>query len=36
MTAEGKKEIEPEIAHLLFLDVVRYAKLLVNVQIEEG
>src|SRR5438093_1252457 len=34
MSAEIKKEIELEIAHLLFIDVVGYSKLLVNEQIE--
>src|SRR5947209_2355451 len=34
MSAEVKKEIELEIAHLLFIDVVGYSKLLVNEQIE--
>src|SRR5213595_2619942 len=34
MPAEVKKEIQLEIAHLLFIDVVRYSKLLVNEQIE--
>src|SRR5438034_997421 len=34
MAAEVKKEIQLEIAHLLFIDVVRYSKLLVNEQIE--
>src|SRR5262249_33738307 len=38
MAAEVKKEIEPEIAHVLFLDIVAYSKLSVNeqhAQIEE-
>src|SRR5437899_591070 len=34
MSAEIKKEIALEIAHLLFIDVVGYSKLLVNEQIE--
>src|SRR6266705_270813 len=34
MAAEVKKEIQLEIAHLLFIDVVRFSKLLVNEQIE--
>src|SRR5213596_3850937 len=34
MSAEVKKEIEPEIAHLLLIDVAGYSKLLVNEQIE--
>src|SRR6266704_2900064 len=34
MSAEVKKEIELEIAHLLLIDVVGYSKLLVNEQIE--
>src|SRR5262252_1310595 len=32
MAAEVKKEIEPEIAHVLFLDIVGYSKLSVNEQ----
>ena len=32
MTAEVKKEIELEIAHVLFLDIVGYSKLSVNEQ----
>src|SRR5205809_5934001 len=32
MPAEGKKEIELEIAHVLFLDIVGYSKLSVNEQ----
>jgi len=32
MSAEVKKEIELEIAHVLFLDIVGYSKLSVNVQ----
>jgi hypothetical protein len=36
MAAEVKKEIELEIAHVLFLDIVRCSKLSVNAQIEEG
>src|SRR6266542_3307675 len=34
MSAEVKKEIQLEIGHLLFIDVVGYSKLLVNEQIE--
>ena len=34
MATEVKKEIQLEIAHLLFIDVVGYSKLLVNEQIE--
>src|ERR671931_2844325 len=34
MSAEIKKEIELEIAHILVIDVVGYSKLLVNEQIE--
>src|SRR5439155_9438730 len=34
MSAEIKREIQLEIAHLLFIDVVGYSKLLVNEQIE--
>jgi TolB-like protein/Flp pilus assembly protein TadD len=34
MSAELKKEIELEIAHILLIDVVGYTKLLVNEQIE--
>src|SRR6058998_471781 len=34
MSAEVKKEIELEIAHLLLIDVVGYSKLLVNEEIE--
>jgi len=32
MAAEDKKEIELEIAHVLFLDIVSYSKLSVNEQ----
>ena len=32
MSAEVKKEIELEIAHILFLDIVGYSKLSVNEQ----
>ena len=32
MAAEVKKEIELEIAHVLFLDIVGYSKLSVNEQ----
>jgi TolB-like protein/class 3 adenylate cyclase/Tfp pilus assembly protein PilF len=34
MSAEVKKEIEPEIAHLLLIDLVGYSKLLVDDQID--
>jgi TolB-like protein/class 3 adenylate cyclase/Tfp pilus assembly protein PilF len=34
MSAEIKKEIQLEIAHVLFIDLVGYSKLLVNEQIE--
>src|SRR5260370_22170554 len=34
MSAEVNKEIQLEIGHLLFIDVVGYSKLLVNEQIE--
>ena len=34
MSAEIKKEIQLEIAHILLIDVVGYSKLLVNEQIE--
>ena len=36
MAAELKKEIELEIAHVLFLDIVGYSKLSVKAQVEEG
>ena len=32
MTGEGKKEIELEIAHVLFIDIIGYSKLLVKQQ----
>src|SRR6476660_5804111 len=32
MAAEGKKEIELEIAHILFIDIVGYSKLSINEQ----
>ncbi|MBA3762252.1 MAG: hypothetical protein H0X04_02770 [Chthoniobacterales bacterium] len=32
MAAEVKKEIELEIAHVLFVDIVGYSKLLINGQ----
>ena len=35
MAAEGKKEIELEIAHVLFIDIVGYSKLLINQQSEQ-
>ena len=34
MAAEGKKEIELEIAHVLFIDIVGYSKLLTDEQSE--
>ncbi len=34
MSAEVKKEIEPEIAHVLFIDTVGYSKLLIDDQRE--
>ena len=34
MSAETKLDLEPEIAHILLIDVVGYSKLLVNEQIE--
>jgi hypothetical protein len=34
MAVEGKKEIELEIAHVLFLDIVGYSKLLLKQQSE--
>jgi hypothetical protein len=36
MAAELKKEIELEVAHVCFLDIVGYFKLSVNAQVEEG
>jgi hypothetical protein len=35
MPNEGKKEIELEIAHVLFLDIVGYSKLLISQQSEQ-
>jgi hypothetical protein len=32
MSTEVKKKVEPEIAHVLFLDLVGYSKLSVNEQ----
>jgi len=32
MSAEVKKEIQLEIAHVLFVDIVGYSKLLINEQ----
>src|SRR5438128_8318073 len=32
MSAEAKKEIQPEIAHVLFIDIVGYSKLSINEQ----
>ena len=34
MAAEVKKEIQLEIAHVLFIDIVGYSKLLINEQSE--
>jgi hypothetical protein len=34
MAAEGKKEIALEIAHVLFIDIIGYSKLLINQQSE--
>jgi hypothetical protein len=36
MAAEVKKEIELEIAHVLFIDIIGYSKLSVSAQVEEG
>ena len=36
MAAELNEEIELEVAHVLFLDIVAYSKLSVNAQVEEG
>src|SRR5215467_2980096 len=35
MSAETKKEIELEIGHVLFIDIVGYSKLLINEQSEQ-
>jgi hypothetical protein len=35
MSAEIKKEIQLEIAHVLFIDIVGYSKLLINEQSEQ-
>jgi hypothetical protein len=35
MAAEGKKEIVLEIAHVLFIDIVSYSKLLITEQSEQ-
>jgi len=35
MAAELKKEIELEVAHVLFLRIVDYSKLSVKTQVEE-
>ena len=35
MPAEVKKEIQLEIAHVLFIDIVGYSKLLINEQSEQ-
>jgi len=32
MSAEVKKEIELELAHVLFIDIVGYSKVLINIQ----
>ena len=32
MVAEGRKEIELEIAHVLFIDIIGYSKLSINDQ----
>jgi hypothetical protein len=32
MPTEGKKEIQLEIAHVLFIEIVGYSKLLINEQ----
>ena len=34
MSVEGKPDLQPEIAHILLIDVVGYSKLLVNEQVE--
>ena len=34
MSAEAKLDLQPEIAHILLIDVVSYSKLLVNEQVE--
>ncbi len=34
MSAEVKPDLQPEIAHILLIDVVGYSKLLVNEQVE--
>src|SRR5207302_9157624 len=34
MSVESKLDLQPEIAHILLIDVVGYSKLLVNEQIE--
>jgi len=34
MAAEVKREIQLKIAHVLFIDIVGYSKLLINVQSE--
>src|SRR5260370_8026793 len=34
MSAEGKKEIQLEIGHVLFIDIVGYSKLLITEQSE--
>jgi hypothetical protein len=35
MSTEIKKEIQLEIAHVLFIDIVGYSKLLINQQSEQ-
>ena len=36
MSTEVKKEIELEIGHVLFIDIVGYSKLLINEQSERA
>ena len=36
MAAGAKKEIALEIAHVLFIDIVGYSKLLINEQSDQG
>ena len=36
MSTEAKKEIELEIAHVLFIDIVGYSKLSINDQTRGG
>ena len=35
MSPEGEKEIQLEIGHVLFIDIVGYSKLLINEQSEQ-